>query len=111
MTKWVCKVCKTHCYFGRNTIFPPERCVYNPRGNDKIPDWGVMVINVYTIDEVATHLKIKPVTVRLWITQGKIKAFKLGDLVRVREDELQEFIVGASTNFRIVVNTEERDDK
>ena len=47
---------------------------------------------IYTIEETAEILKIKPRTVRQWITDGKLKSFKIGDLVRVHEDDLQEFI-------------------
>jgi len=36
--------------------------------------------------------KIKPRTVRAWIKQGKIKAFYIGDLVRIHEDDIQSFI-------------------
>ena len=51
-----------------------------------------VVTPIYTIEETAEILKIKPRTVRQWITDGKLKSFKLGDLVRVHEDDLQEFI-------------------
>ncbi len=53
-----------------------------------------MVDRIYTIEEVAEVLHIKPRTVRQWITDGKIKAFKMGDrgLIRVHEEDLQAFI-------------------
>jgi len=51
-----------------------------------------VVSTIYTIEETAELLKIKPRTVRQWITDGKLKSFKIGDLVRVHEDDLQEFI-------------------
>ncbi len=47
---------------------------------------------IYTIEEAAEILKIKPRTVRAWIEQGKLKSFKLGDLVRIHEDDLQALI-------------------
>jgi excisionase family DNA binding protein len=66
-----------------------------------------MVSNVYTVDEVAEHLKIKPGTVRLWITKGKIKSFKMGDLVRVHEYDLENFIADSSGNIMSVKNYQE----
>jgi len=51
-----------------------------------------MVDTIYTIEEAAAILKIKPRTVRSWIDSGKIKAFHLGDLVRIHEDDLQAVI-------------------
>ncbi|HNX17560.1 MAG TPA: helix-turn-helix domain-containing protein [Methanoregula sp.] len=51
-----------------------------------------VVTPIYTIEEAAGILKIKPRTVRQWITDGKLKSFKLGDLIRIHEDDLQEFI-------------------
>ncbi|PKL64789.1 MAG: DNA-binding protein [Methanomicrobiales archaeon HGW-Methanomicrobiales-3] len=51
-----------------------------------------VVDTIYTIEEAAEILKIKPRTVRQWITDGKLKSFKLGDLVRIHEDDLQALI-------------------
>ena len=51
-----------------------------------------MVDIIYTIEETANILKIKPRTVRAWIDQGKLKSFKLGDLVRIHEEDLQAVI-------------------
>lgn len=51
-----------------------------------------MVDTIYTIEEAAAVLKIKPRTVRSWIDSEKIKAFHLGDLVRIHEDDLQAVI-------------------
>ncbi len=51
-----------------------------------------MVDTIYTVDETAEILKIKPRTVREWIRTGKLKSFKLGDLVRIHEEDLQALI-------------------
>lgn len=51
-----------------------------------------VVDNIFTVDETAKILKIKPRTVRAWINQGRLKSFKLGDLVRVHESDLQALI-------------------
>jgi excisionase family DNA binding protein len=43
-----------------------------------------------TVDEVSDRLKLKPKTVRAWISDGKIKAEKWGyKTIRVRESELE----------------------
>lgn len=47
---------------------------------------------LYTIEEVATYLKVDPKTVRNWIDDGKIVSIKIGRLVRIRESDLQAFI-------------------
>jgi excisionase family DNA binding protein len=54
-----------------------------------------MVDTIYTIEEAAAVLKIKPRTVRSWIDSGKIKSFHIGDLVRIHEDDLKDFIAQA----------------
>jgi excisionase family DNA binding protein len=51
-----------------------------------------MVDKIYTIEQAAGILLIKPRTMREWIRQGKVRAFKIGDLVRIHEEDLQEFI-------------------
>ncbi|RPJ50788.1 MAG: DNA-binding protein [Methanobacteriota archaeon] len=52
----------------------------------------MMVDKIYTIEQAAEILLIKPRTMREWIRRGKVRAFKLGDLVRIHEEDLQEFI-------------------
>ena len=53
-----------------------------------------MVDRIYTIEEAAEILKIKPRTLRQWVTDGKINAFRIGDrgLIRIHEEDLQAFI-------------------
>jgi excisionase family DNA binding protein len=52
----------------------------------------ITVDKIYTVDETAEILKIKPRTVREWIRTGKLNSFKLGGLARVHDDDIQEFI-------------------
>ncbi|MGI8782625.1 MAG: helix-turn-helix domain-containing protein [Acidobacteriota bacterium] len=49
-----------------------------------------------TVVEVAARLKCHPHTVRRWIWDRKMRAVKVGDLVRVPEQELAKFIRPAS---------------
>ena len=39
MTIWKCKQCARHCTFERDTVFVPERCVYNDRVNSVPARW------------------------------------------------------------------------
>ncbi|HUU75143.1 MAG TPA: helix-turn-helix domain-containing protein [Methanoregulaceae archaeon] len=50
-----------------------------------------MVDKIYTIDEVAEILKIKPRIVREWIRTEKLKHFNLGG-IRIHEEDLQALI-------------------
>lgn len=45
-----------------------------------------------TPDEVASRLKVKKKTVYSWLSQGKLKGAKIGDLWRIDERDLQDFI-------------------
>lgn len=51
-----------------------------------------MVSKVFTVEEVADHLRVTPRAVREWIRKGHLKATKIGRLVRVKEEDLQAFI-------------------
>lgn len=46
----------------------------------------------YSTEEIAEMYNLKPVTIRNWITRGKLKAIKLGHLWRISEEELQRFV-------------------
>lgn len=45
-----------------------------------------------TINEVAKMLNLHEITIRRHIKQGKLKAFKVGRKVRIRREDLEEFI-------------------
>ena len=44
--------------------------------------------HLLTVAEVASRLKCHPHTVRRWIWAGKLRAVKIGDMVRVSENEV-----------------------
>lgn len=48
--------------------------------------------NFYTVEEVASLLKVHPNTVRGWIRQGKLNAIKVNTLTRIREADLETFM-------------------
>jgi excisionase family DNA binding protein len=48
----------------------------------------------FSPDEIGEQFNVKPGTVRKWIADGKLKALKLGGLLRISEESLQKFIEG-----------------
>ena len=49
---------------------------------------GGELIKYYSIKEVADKLSLAEVTIRKWITSGKIKSTKFGKAVRISEEEI-----------------------
>ena len=49
---------------------------------------------IFTLDEVATKLKVHPMTIRRYIKKGILPAIKLGDgkVWRINEDDLNAFL-------------------
>jgi excisionase family DNA binding protein len=46
----------------------------------------------YTVKEVAEKLRVDHQTVRRWINDNKLMATKVGKGLRIREEDIQEFI-------------------
>jgi excisionase family DNA binding protein len=46
----------------------------------------------FTVKEVARRLRVSTKTVRRWIDQEKLKCVRLGRLVRIRPDQLRQFV-------------------
>lgn len=49
-----------------------------------------MAEKLFPVDETAEILGIHPMTVRKWLTAGKIRGVKVGRLWRIPESSLQE---------------------
>jgi len=47
---------------------------------------------LHSVEEAAELLRVKPVTIRAWITQGRLMAVRLGLRVLLTEREIQRFI-------------------
>lgn len=47
----------------------------------------------YTPEEIAQRFKVQKRTVYGWIRDGKLKAIRIGNLLRVPEEALQQFIL------------------
>ncbi len=45
-----------------------------------------------TVEEAASRLKVKPYTVRKWITQKKLRAYKVGRDYRIRLTDFEKFL-------------------
>ena len=50
--------------------------------------------NLLTPGDVAAHLKLSRRTVIVWLQSGKLKGIKVGSQWRVREDALQQVLLG-----------------
>jgi len=50
------------------------------------------VEQLFTVEDAAKVLLVKPTTVREWLKAGKLKGMKMGRLWRVRESELEAFL-------------------
>ncbi len=46
----------------------------------------------YTINQAAVSLKVHPLTVRRYIKEGKLKAFRVGGNIRVSVNDLRAFL-------------------
>ena len=49
-------------------------------------------MNIYTVEEVADLLKIKPETVRVMLRDNELNGFKAGKAWLVTEDDLKKYI-------------------
>lgn len=49
---------------------------------------------LYRVNEVAKELRVHPVTVREWISQGRVKAVKVGSTWRISQEELDRLKKG-----------------
>ncbi len=52
----------------------------------------------YTPEEISKTFNVKKATVYLWVREGKLKAIRLGNLIRISEEALQKFIEESSRN-------------
>lgn len=49
-------------------------------------------MKIYTVEEVADLLKIKPETVRVMLRDNELNGFKAGKAWRVTEEDLKKYI-------------------
>lgn len=62
-------------------------------------EWGKIrrVDEFLTVAEVAAVLKVNQQTIRNWIDQGALPAYRIGRRVRIGRDDFQALVDGAST--------------
>ena len=46
----------------------------------------------YTVDEMAKIFAIAPITIYKWIWSGKLPAYKLGRLVRIKKQDMENML-------------------
>jgi excisionase family DNA binding protein len=51
-----------------------------------------MAEKVYTTEEAAEHLRVKPITIRRYLKSGKLKGIKLGKEWRIPDSDMQGLI-------------------
>jgi excisionase family DNA binding protein len=51
-----------------------------------------MVIQLFTVPESAEVLRVKTVTMRQWIAQGRLQVVRLGRRVLVEREVLEQFV-------------------
>jgi len=67
--------------------------------------YNILMNNLLTVRQVAFILKVHPLTIRRYITSGKLKAIKVGGNVRIDEAELQNLnkdVVAHSENPTLI---------
>jgi excisionase family DNA binding protein len=47
-----------------------------------------------TVEEVSKIIQIHPMTIRLWLREGRIKGTRLGRVWRISEEQLEEIRKG-----------------
>lgn len=51
-----------------------------------------MLSEFFTVEELAEKLKVSEQTIRLWIREGRLEAYKFGRAHRVPAEALQRFL-------------------
>ncbi len=60
---------------------------------------------VFTVDEAATHLKVRPETVRRLLSQGRLPGNKVGRAWRIPEGALMDYLRGEEAGPAIMMDT------
>jgi len=51
----------------------------------------------YSIQELAKRVGVHENTVRNWIDRGELKAYKMGKVVRIKEEDFKQFVKETDT--------------
>jgi excisionase family DNA binding protein len=52
---------------------------------------------LWTIEETATYLKVRPGTIRSWLLKGRLPKIKVGCLVRIPEEAVARLVAEGTT--------------
>ena len=63
-----------------------------------------MAEQIYTVGEVATYLRMKPITIYKHASKGKLPAFKVGSKWRFKKDTLDRWIEEQEESRKISKN-------
>ncbi len=74
--------------------FPSSVAARRPEGVEKESS------RLLTIPEAAEILAVRPVTIRLWISKGRLPRTKLGRCVRIPAADVERFIQANTTPAR-----------
>jgi excisionase family DNA binding protein len=53
---------------------------------------GTTMPELFTVDEVAALLKVAPITIRVWLSKGRLDYVKVGRSTRIRREALEAII-------------------
>lgn len=56
--------------------------------------------NILTVSEVAEQLKVSDRTVRNWIENGTIKAYRFGLVYRIKKEDFEKFVNESQVNIK-----------
>lgn len=70
-----------------------------PRGPRKVEPLAPRDDRLLTLQEAGAMVRASPETIRYWIWQGRLTAFKPGRNVLVRESELMALVAGRETRI------------
>ncbi len=51
-----------------------------------------MLMKLFTVQEAAAALRIKPATVRAWLLRSKIQSYRIGRSVRIASEEIERIL-------------------
>jgi excisionase family DNA binding protein len=66
---------------------------------------------LFDVNSAAHLLAVSPWTVRAYIRQGKLHPVRIGRLVRLDEQELQDFVAGAKCSDGVATNNSKGEEQ
>ena len=54
------------------------------------------ISKLWTYQDVAVYLNVAPITVRKWVSVGKLASVKIGSSVRFKPEMIEEFVMNST---------------